>query len=117
MNCKAVFGREVIGIGLIHPVAFFTEVADAFLARLFVEGVQFVTLSEALDDPAYARSGSIVTDAFEVFQLKIGTADGHSLEAVPQTQKALIERVFELGTPLRPPRRGMLVQNTRARTT
>lgn len=116
MNCRTVFGREVIGIGLIHPVAFFTEVADAFFARLFAEGVKFVPLSEALDDPAYARSGSIVTDAFEVFQLKIGTADGHTLEAVPPTHNALIEIVFDLGRPLRPPRRGMLVQNTRATT-
>jgi peptidoglycan/xylan/chitin deacetylase (PgdA/CDA1 family) len=43
--CKKVFGHNVIGIGLIHPVVFFTEVADAFFARLFAEGVAFVSLS------------------------------------------------------------------------
>ena len=116
-TCRAVFGNEVIGIGLIHPVAFFTEVADAFFAGLFAKGVTFVPLSEALDDPAYLRSGTIVTDAFQVHQIKIAAADGLSLDAVPPTHKALIERVFELGTPLRPARRGMLVQNKRARTT
>ena len=52
-TCRKVFGHEVIGIGLIHTIAFFTEVADAFFARLFAEGVAFVPLSEALDDPAY----------------------------------------------------------------
>jgi len=114
-NCRAVFGHDVVGIGLAHTVAFFTEVADAFFARLIADGVTFVPLSEALDDPAYARSGSFVTDAFQVYQIKIATADGRALDAVPPTHKALIDRVFELGTPLRPARRGMLVQNMRAR--
>jgi peptidoglycan/xylan/chitin deacetylase (PgdA/CDA1 family) len=114
--CKAVFGHEVIGIGLIHPLAFFTEVADAFLARLFAEGVVFVPLSEALEDPAYARTGTIVTDAFQVYQVKMAAAEGKALDAVPPTHKALIDRVFDLGAPLRPPRRGMLVQNRRARS-
>jgi hypothetical protein len=116
-TCRTVFGHEVIGIGLIHPVAFFTEVADAFFARLFAEGVVFVPLAEALDDPAYVRSGSIVTDAFQTYQIKMAAADGNALDAVPPTHKALIDRVFELGTPLRPSRRGILVQNRRARTT
>ena len=115
-NCRAVFGHDVVGIGLAHTLAFFTEVADAFFARLIADGVTFVPLSEALDDPAYARSGSLVTDAFQVYQIKIATADGRALDAAPPTHKALIDRVFELGTPLRPARRGMLVQNMRART-
>ena len=115
-NCRTVFGREIVGIGLAHPLAFFTEVADAFFTRLIAEGVEFVPLAEALDDPAYARSGSIVTEAFQVYQIKIATADGHALKSVPPTHKALIDRVFKLGTPLRPERRGMLVQNMRART-
>lgn len=115
--CKSVFGRDIVGIGLIHPVAFFTEVADAFFARLFADGVAFVSLAEALDDPAYSRSGSFVSDAFEVYQIKVAVADGRAMDAVPPTHKSLIERVFELGVPLRPPRRGVLVQNKRERTT
>lgn len=115
--CKTVFGHNVIGIGLIHPVVFFTEVADAFFARLFAEGVAFVPLSEALDDPAYVRSGSFVSDAFQVYQIKVAMTDGRAFDEVPPTHKALIERVFKLGTPLRPPHRGMLVQNKRKRTT
>lgn len=115
--CKTVFGHNVIGIGLIHPVVFFTEVADAFFARLFAEGVAFVPLSEALDDPAYVRSGSFVSDAFQVYQIKVAMTDGRAFDEVPPTHKALIERVFKLGTPLRPPHSGMLVQNKRKRTT
>lgn len=115
--CRSVFGRDIVGIGLIHPVAFFTEVADAFFTRLFQDGVSFVPLAQALEDPAYSRSGSFVSDAFEVYQIKVAAADGRVLEAVPSTHKPLIERVFELGAPLRPPRRGILVQNRRARPT
>jgi peptidoglycan/xylan/chitin deacetylase (PgdA/CDA1 family) len=115
--CKTVFGHRVIGIGLMHPVVFFTEVADAFFSRIFTEGVEFAPLSEALDDPAYVHSGTFVSDAFQVYQIKVADADGRALDAVPPTHKALIDRVFELGAPLRPPRRGMLVQNKRIRTT
>ena len=61
--------------------------------------------------------GSFISDAFQVYQIKVATADGIALDEVPPTHKALIERVFELGGPLRPPRRGILVQNMRKRTT
>ncbi|MEL7114369.1 MAG: hypothetical protein AAGP08_02055, partial [Pseudomonadota bacterium] len=79
------------------------------------EGVVFVPLEEALADPAYARSGTFVSEAFEVYQNKVAAADGLTLETLPATQKPLIDRVFELGAPLRPARRGMLVQNRRPR--
>ncbi len=114
-TCDSFFGHDVIGIGLDHNVAFFAEVADAFFARLVSQGVAFVPLADALDDPAYARSGSIVTDAFQLYQLKIAAADGVTLAAIPPTHQSLIDRVDELATPLRPPRRGMLVQNARTR--
>jgi len=64
---------------------------------LIAEGVSFVPLADAIDDPAYARSGSIVTDAFQVYQIKIATAGGPVLDTVPPTHKALIDRVFKLG--------------------
>ncbi len=115
-TCRAVFGHDVIGIGLLHPVAFVTGILDAFLARLRAEGVSFVPLAEALDDPAYDRSGTIVTDAFEVYQAKIAAADGRRVDPVPPSHKALIDRVIDLAAPLRPPRRGMLVVNRRPRT-
>lgn len=114
-TCRAVFGDDVIGIGLLHPVAFAAEVADALFARLLADGVRFVPLSEALDDPAYARSGTIVTDAFQVYQVKIAAADGIAVDEVPASHRDLIARVFEIGAPLRPERRGMLVQNKRPR--
>jgi hypothetical protein len=114
-TCEEVFGHPVVGIGLAHNVAFFGEVAAAFFARLAAEGVEFVPLEEAMADPAYARSGSIVTDAFQTYQVKIAAADGRDAAPVPASHRALIDRVFELATPLRPPRRGMLVENRRTR--
>lgn len=114
-NSRDVFGHEVVAIGLAHPVAFFAEIADSFFARLIAEGVIFVPLAEALADPAYARSGTIVTDAFAVYQAKIAAADGRMLEPVPPSHQPLLARVSDLATPLRPPRRGMLVQNARYR--
>jgi peptidoglycan/xylan/chitin deacetylase (PgdA/CDA1 family) len=112
-TCRTVFGHDVVAIGLIHPVAFFTEVADKFFATLLAEGVTFVPLAEALQDPAYGRSGTFVSDAFLVYQNKVALADGRELDAVPATHKACLDRVFDLATPLRPPRRGMLVRNMR----
>lgn len=114
--CRALFGHDVAAIGLAHNVSFFAEVADAFFARLVEEGVVFVSLEEALADPAYDRSGSIVTDAFALYQIKIGTADGWNLPAIPLQCQDLIKRVFELGKHLRPPRRCMQVRNLRPRT-
>lgn len=116
-NCRAFFGHDVVGIGLAHNVAFFAEVADEFFARLLATGVTFVPLAETMDDPAYSRTGSVVTDAFQVYQVKIAAADGRALVAVPSSHQSLIDRVFELAAPLRPARRGMLVQNSRARKT
>jgi hypothetical protein len=116
-NCRDFFEHDVVAIGLAHNVAFFAEVADAFFSRLIAEGVTVVPLAEALDDHAFSRSGSVVTDAFQVYQVKIAAADGRTLAAVPPTHQALIDQVFELATPLRPESRGMLVQNSRPRTT
>lgn len=113
--CKAVFGRDIVGIGLAHNVPLFAEVADAFFARLIAEGVVFVPLTEALTDLAYARSGTITTEAFALYQIKIGAADGWTLPAIPPQCADLIKKVFELATPLRPARRCMEVKNIRPR--
>ena len=113
--CRDFFGRDVVAIGLAHNVAFFAEVADAFFARMIEEGVEFVPLETAFADPAYARSGTIVTDAFQTYQVKIATADGRNIAPIPPGQADLMNRVFEMATPLRPERRCMLVQNRRPR--
>lgn len=115
--CHAQFGHDVVAIGLAHNVPFFAEVADAFFARLISEGVTFVPLEEALEDPAFERSGSVVTDAFALYQIKIGAADGWAYPAIPRQYQDLINRVFDLGKHLRPPRRCMQVQNKRPRPT
>ena len=115
MDVVLARGREVVAIGLAHNVAFFGEVAEAFFKRLVAEGVEFVPLEEAAADPAYARSGSFVSDQFLVYPVKVGREDGLTLDAVPPSHRALIDRVFELAAPLRPARRGLLVDNRRPR--
>lgn len=113
--CKAVFGRDIVGIGLAHNVPFFAEVADPFFARLIEMEVEFVPLTEALTDPPYARSGTITTEVFALYQIKIGAADGWTLPAIPPQCTALMQRVFELATPLRPAGRCVQVENRRPR--
>ena len=77
------------------------------------EGIEFVPLEEALADPAYARGGSIVSDRFLVYQQKLAAADGKELPTVAPESANLMTRVFELATPLRPAKRGQMVQNLR----
>lgn len=111
--CRDYFGREIVGIGLIHTVGFIAEVADRLLARMREEGVEFVPLELALADPAYARVGSIVSDRFLVYQQKLAAAEGKEMDAVAPEHAGLMKRVFELATPLRPAKRCQLVQNHR----
>jgi hypothetical protein len=114
-TCRDFFGHDVVAIGLAHNVPFFAEVADDVFGSLIRAGVEFVSLEQALDDPAYARSGTIVTDAFQTYQVKIAASDGRSIAPIPPKHADLIKRVFELATPLRPERRCMLVENRRPR--
>ncbi len=111
--CQDYFGRDIVGIGLAHNVGFIAEVLDRLLARMCREGIEFVPLEEALADPAYARGGSIVSDRFLVYQQKLAAADGKELPAVAPESANLMTRVFELATPLRPAKRGQMVQNLR----
>jgi peptidoglycan/xylan/chitin deacetylase (PgdA/CDA1 family) len=111
--CREVFGHDVIGIALAHYVAFFAEVADPLLARMRREGIQFVPLAEAIADPAYKGVASIVTDSFHVYQQKMSAAAGREIAPVAPGYEGLMKRIFELATPLRPVRRGGLVQNKR----
>jgi peptidoglycan-N-acetylglucosamine deacetylase len=114
--CQGYFDRDIIGVGLIHTVGFIAEVADRLLARMRAEGVEFVPLGEALTDPAYARVASIVSDRFLVYQQKLAAAEGKEMASVAPAQADLMKRIFELATPLRPARRGQLVQNHRKRS-
>ena len=111
--CREFFGHNVIGIALGHFVAFLAEVIDPLMARFRREGIEIVPLADALADPAYDRVGSLVTDRFQVYQQKLSSAVGRGMASVTPACDDLMKRVFALGEPLRPVRRGQLVQNRR----
>lgn len=111
--CRDYFGRDIVGISLIHTVGFIAEVADRLLARMREEGVEFVPLGEALADPAYARVGSIVSDRFLVYQQKLSAAEGREMAEFAPGEAGLMREILELARPLRPAKRCQLVQNRR----
>ncbi len=111
--CQEFFDRDVTGIALGHFVAFLAEVIDPLMARMSREGIEIVPLADALADPAYDRVGSLVTENFRVYQQKLSAAEGQEMASVAPTCTDLMKRVFALAEPLRPARRGLLVQNKR----
>jgi hypothetical protein len=111
--CQEVFGKDIIGIALGHFVAFLAEVIDPLMARIRQEGIEIVPLEHALTDPAYNRVGSLVTDSFQVYQQKLAASAGREMASVAPSRAELMKRVSDLAEPLRPPRRGLLVQNKR----
>lgn len=113
--CRDYFGRDIVGIGLIHTLGFIAEVGDRLLSRMREEGIEIVPLEVALADTAYARVGSIVSDSFLVYQQKLSAAEGKPMAAIPAEQADMMKRVFELATPLRPAKRCQLVKNQRKR--
>lgn len=50
---QKLFGRDIAQIFLMHDNAINAECLDAFLARLEKRGYKFITVDEALTDPAY----------------------------------------------------------------
>ena len=77
------------------------------------EGIEFTPLSDALANPAYERVATVVTDSFHVYQQKLSAAAGREMAPVAPAYESVMKTVFELATPLRPARRGGLVQNRR----
>ena len=111
--CRDFFGHDVTGIALGHFVAFLAETIDPLMARMRREGIEIVPLADALADPAYDRVGSVVTASFQVYQQKLAAVAGKAMASVAPSCDDLMKRVFALAEPLRPARRGLLVQNKR----
>jgi peptidoglycan-N-acetylglucosamine deacetylase len=57
---QKLFGRNIAQIFLMHDNAINAETLDAFLTRLEKRGYKFVTLDEALKDPAYATPDKFI---------------------------------------------------------
>jgi peptidoglycan/xylan/chitin deacetylase (PgdA/CDA1 family) len=65
------FGKEIKGIILGHNLPFMAEIADALFARFIDEGVEFISLEEASDDPFYRKAAGFVSERFLVYWQKL----------------------------------------------
>jgi hypothetical protein len=81
------FGREAPLIALGHAVPFFAEVADRLFELLVAEGVEFISLEEAVADPVYQQVGRVVSDKFLIYQQKLADVGGQPLPPIaPEIQ-------------------------------
>ncbi len=60
---RKLFGREIPQVLLLHDDELNAENLEALLKRLEARGYKFVTLDEAMSDPAYATANLYVGDA------------------------------------------------------
>ena len=74
----------------VHNVPFFVEVVDELLLRLISEGVEFISLEEALTDPIYDYAASVVSDTQRALGIhqKLADIEGASIpRIVPEFEK------------------------------
>ncbi len=91
--CRRHFDREIPGIALGHNVPFFADMFDAFLQRLIDDGLEFVSLNDAANDPVYDRAASVVTPEFLVYQQKLARAAGEPPVRIAPDARNDFERV------------------------
>jgi peptidoglycan-N-acetylglucosamine deacetylase len=73
-NAKLLFNRQIPQILLIHIAVFNALTLDKILKDWRANGVQFVSLDEALSDPAYAINPNLVYDGGRGFLEQIAEA-------------------------------------------
>jgi len=81
-TAKAIFGRVPAQIGLVHGTAIAADAYGRVLEALREDGVQFVTLDEAMQDPVNVVEPH-VTRRFRDHMQKWATAAGVAMEGVP----------------------------------
>jgi len=73
-NAKLLFNRDITQILLIHVALFNTVTLDKILKDWRANGVQFVSLDEALSDPAYAINPNLAYEGGRTFLEQIAEA-------------------------------------------
>jgi hypothetical protein len=96
-GCRALFGRDISPVLLIHAVPFMGEVIDDFLAVLQKNGIIFSPLEEMADDPLYARAAGFICPKFLNYWRKLRWRDGRQTPARPPETQAAYERVLKMG--------------------
>ncbi|PXY23086.1 hypothetical protein DI005_22970 [Prauserella sp. PE36] len=76
-------GRQQVHIGLLHGTPVTGDAADRVLAGLKELGVEFVTLEEAMADPANVIPPNTVTPMFRNFTQKWAEIENVAVEGIP----------------------------------
>lgn len=95
-------GREAPLITLGHTVPFFADVADRVFKWLVEEGVEFISLEEAVADPVYRQVGRVVSGKFLVCQQKLADLAGRPLPPLaPELEELHANVVAQSAGPMR----------------
>ncbi len=90
-NAKLLFNRDITQILLIHVALFNTVTLDKILKNWRANGVQFVSLDEALSDPVYAINPNLAYENGRGFLQQI--ADARKITLTPPDPTYSIERL------------------------
>jgi hypothetical protein len=94
-----LFGREIPQVFLIHVNRVNAEALDDMLTRLERRGYRFVSLDEALDDPAYRTPDTYVGPWGMSWLHRWWTSQGHEPRMdEPDPPRFVIDRYRELTT-------------------
>lgn len=107
-EAKKWFGREILGIVLVHTVPLFADIAGEFLELLEGEGVEFIPLTEAAADPIYEQAASVVSSEFLVYQQKLAAARGSIIPRFAPGFETKHMKIQEMGQSVRPSRLGQV---------
>ncbi|HLK41078.1 MAG TPA: polysaccharide deacetylase family protein, partial [Polyangiaceae bacterium] len=90
---RGLFGRPIKQILLLHDNAFTALVADELLTTYEKRGARFVSLDEALSDPAYAEEPRVPKDCCGHFFMQVRASRGTRSPAFPPQPDTLLDLV------------------------
>jgi peptidoglycan-N-acetylglucosamine deacetylase len=93
-NAKKLFQRDIPQILLIHIALFNTITLDKVLKDWRAQGVQFVSLDEALSDPVYAINPNLAYAGGRSFLEQI--AEARKIQLAPDDPAYSVERLNQL---------------------
>lgn len=89
-------GRPFNGVILGHIIPFMAIVADRMFERFLDEGVEFISLEEAINDPINEGAGTFVTDHFLPAWRKSAYSQGQELETIVPEFKDVYARIQDM---------------------
>ena len=93
-NAKLLFNRDIPQILLIHVALFNTVTLDKILKHWRANGVQFVSLDEALSDPVYAINPNMTYEGGRGFLYQI--AEARNIGLTPRDPTYSVERLMKI---------------------